>query len=158
MANHQHERRGAVVHNRRRLGTAEQREVMLEVRRPSAPRAAGQVKFQIVVVRGDGLEGLDHRRTERRPAEVSVDDNAGAIDERLNARRPERLEGRADALEHGVKVAHLFLRPQRGQFAADDGDDGRAGQAGDIAQGLEDFLHRRNIPQTNPWLHKVAHP
>ena len=87
MPKHEQQRRGTVVGDGGGFRAAEQREIMFEISRTAASLAAGQVKFEIVVTGGDGLERFDHGRTERRAPEVGVNNNARAVDDRLDAAR-----------------------------------------------------------------------
>ena len=82
---------------------------MFEISGAAAPLAAGQIEFEIVVVGGNGLKHLDHGGSERRAAQVGVNNNAGAVDHRLDTRVAERVERRADAREHAVEVGNVFF-------------------------------------------------
>ena len=92
MPQDEHERGGAIVHHGRCLGAAEQREIVLEVGRAMAAFAARQIVFEIGVIGSDRGERFDRRRAERCAAEVRVNDDAGAVDHRLNFRELQRID------------------------------------------------------------------
>ena len=144
MPKHEQQRRGTVVGDGGGFRAAEQREIMFQISRAPASLAAGQVKFEIVVTGGGGLERFDHGRAERRAPEVGVNNNARAVDDRLDARRAQGVKGGTDAIEHAVEFGNLFLRAQRSQFAADDGHDRWTRQI-NLAERLKDSFHGGNI-------------
>src|SRR5205814_8255386 len=109
MPKDEHQGRGAVVDDRRRFRAADEGQVVFEISGAAAPHAAGQIEFEIVVVGGNGLKHLDYGESERRAAQVGVDDDAGAVDHRLDTRVAEGVERRADAREHAVEVGNIFF-------------------------------------------------
>ena len=93
----------------------------------------------------DVAQRFEHARTERRAAEVGVDENAGAVDNRLNALRAECRERGANASDYSVEgdLGFRGVLAQFRQIAPDDGDDDGARQTG-VAELLEDLLNLRN--------------
>ena len=128
MAQDEHQRGRAIVGHGGRFRAAEQGEVVLEISRARAAFAAGEVEFEIVVIRRDGAECLNHRFAERRATQVGVHDDTGAVDDRLNAARAKSAERRADAGQHAVEGGNFLAGAESGQFPADDRDDRRTRQ------------------------------
>ena len=127
----QHQRRGVVVDDGRGFGAAQQRQAVLEIRRASAARSTRRGVFKVVVVRADGRERADDVGPERRPAEVGVDQNPGAVDHGADAGRAKVLQAGADRGEPGVDVGNApSLRPKGVQLAAHHVDDERTRQPG----------------------------
>src|SRR5206468_1014299 len=89
---------------------------------------------------------LDGGWTERRAAEIGVNKDAGAVDQRLYFRAAQIVERGADAGDDNVEVRNGFSRTQCRQFASGHSDDRRAGQLG-FAEGLQDFLDGGNGAQ-----------
>ncbi len=80
MAQNQDQRRGVVVHNGCAFRVTEQSEIVLEVSRAPAARAASEVVFEIVVLRADHGRRFDRLRCKRGAAEIGVNDDAGGVE------------------------------------------------------------------------------
>ena len=122
---------------------------MLQITRAAAAFAARKLVFQIVVIGSNGAEGFDRRGTQRRASEIGVDQNAGPVDERLNARRTQFVQRPANLGHDRRELGNLLFRAQRRQFPSNDGDHRWPRHSG-LADGLQDLLDRRNGAQI--WL------
>ena len=85
MPENQDERSGAIVDDRGRFRTAQQREIVFEIDGTMSAFTGREIVFEVVVVARNGAEGFDDRLAERRTTEVGVNDDAGAVDERLDS-------------------------------------------------------------------------
>ncbi len=85
MPQNEHQCGSVVVHDSGGVSPAQEREIVFEIGRAAAAFAAGQIVFEVVVVRADLRQRFDCGRAERSATEVSVDDDAGAVDDRLDA-------------------------------------------------------------------------
>ena len=81
--------------------------MVFEVGRPAAPAAGAEIVFQVAVVGAGIHERRDGRRGERRPAQVRVHQNAGAVDDRLEAGRTQTVNRATHHANDGGKVRHL---------------------------------------------------
>src|SRR6185503_16009023 len=73
MAQHEHERRGAIVYHRGGFGAAENGEIVFQVARATAALAASEIVFEVVVVRRQCPEGLLDGCPQWRTAEIGMD-------------------------------------------------------------------------------------
>ena len=141
MPQDQHQGGGVVVDDRGGFRLAQQREAVLQVSRATASCAAREAVFQVAVIRTDAGQRGHDIRTERGPAEIRVHENAGAVDDRLDAGPTDVEENRPDARNHAVEIGNGLLSPENLEFPAHDVEDHRARQSG-VAERVQDFVHR----------------
>ena len=113
MPQRQHERGGAIVDDCRRFGATKQGKTLFEIISPPAALPIVQIVFEIAIILRDRAERFEDLRTERRPAEVRMDDDSGAVDYGLNFRKPQIVDRRPYATDNGGKVRHILSGAHR---------------------------------------------
>jgi len=78
--------------------------------------------------------------------EVCVNDYTGPVDHRLNFRKLQRLDARANAVHNVAEVRDFLLRPQQPEFVSNNVNHNPARQIA-VADFTDNFLHGRNFPQ-----------
>src|SRR5438552_12875428 len=117
----------AIVHDRGGFGLAEDGEGALEVGATVAAIAAGQVELEIIIRGSDISKHFTGALRERRPAEIGVNDDASAVDHRLNPARAKFLDRGADKIDNRVELRDFAESTELGQFLADEIDNQRSG-------------------------------
>ncbi len=72
-----------------------------------------------------------------------MDQDAGAVDDRLNPGPAQNFERAAQALDQRLEVRNRLSSPQRRHLPADESNHSRARQTG-VAERLQDFFHGGN--------------
>src|SRR6188508_2151963 len=104
MAENENECGGAIVHNRGCLSPCQNGERRLEKAGALAPLAAVEIEFQIVVLAGYFPQRIADRERQRSAAEIRMNDDAGAIDDRLDAAARKTLQSPADTRRRILKL------------------------------------------------------
>ena len=121
LAQDEHERGGAIIYDRGRLGDAKFGEALFDVRSAFAAAAGGEVDFEVCVA-GIG------RRSDGGAAKIGMDDHASAVDDRLQSGQSETVESLPNGLGDSLSIRHFPGFTQGGEFGADGGNNQGAGQ------------------------------
>ncbi len=92
MANNEHEGGSAIVYDARAFGVTKRSERALQIIAAAAARAGIQIEFEIVVAASGCMERAQCFVGERNATEVSVNQNAGSVDDGLHAVAPKSLD------------------------------------------------------------------
>ena len=135
---------GAVVDHGGGFGFDEDGEGFFEEGSAFATLAGGEVDLEVAVIGGDVVDGLGGAVTEGGTAEIGVDEDAGAVEDGLEAGTFEDLEGGGDA--GGDVVAGEFFSGLEtfavgGEVALDEADDEGLGELGVFGELLREFFH-----------------
>ena len=137
---------GAVVDDGGGFGFDEDGEGFFEKGSAFAALASGEVDLEVAVVGGDIVDGLRGAVTEGGAAEVGVNENAGAVEDGLEAGAFEDLQGGGDAggdVFAGEFFAGLEAFAVGGEVALDEADDEGLGELGVFGELLGKFFHGR---------------
>ena len=98
--------------------------------------------FEIVIIRSDLRDETQRGGGERGPTEVRVDDNAGAVDDRLEPAAFEIVELVADLLHHLWQVRHVAFGATASELSPNEADNVGTGERRS-AEGLQHFFNCR---------------
>ena len=136
MTDDEDERGRAVVHDDSSFCLAEEGKRALEINAAVSTVAGGKIELQITI-RGGGIpERFACALRKWRSTEVGVNDNAGAVDHRLNSTRAKLLKRRLDKVDNCGELRDLALPTNLRQFLSDDIDNQQSGQIGPSWTGL----------------------
>src|SRR5260370_29977952 len=128
MTDDEDERGRAVVHDGGRFCLAEEGKRALEINAAATAVAGGEIELQIII-RGGGIpERFACALRKGRSTEVVVNDDAGAVDHRLNSTRAKLLDRGANKIDDCGELRDLALPTNLRQFLPDDIDKQRSGQ------------------------------
>src|SRR5712675_2540055 len=102
MLKYQNERAGIIIDDRRSLRAAQKREILFQIRGSATTSAIRESIFKIVVLRSDPRNRFHDGRAQWRTTEIRVHENAGSIDQRLETRCAQDLQGGTQAREDFV--------------------------------------------------------
>src|SRR4029077_4258468 len=100
----------------------------VEVNTTGAAVAGGEIEFQIIIGGSGVPERFACALRKRRSTEVGVNDDAGAVDHRLNSTRAKFLKRRLDEIDNCGEIRDLALPTNLPQFLSNDIDNQRSGQ------------------------------
>ena len=103
MAHDEDERGRAIVDHGGGFRAAEQSETLFQISGALSPGSGGEVVLEIVVAGADVRERAQRRGAERSPAEIGVENDAGAVDDRLQA-------SLGAAIERAAQIERRFVR------------------------------------------------
>ena len=122
------ERGRAVVYDSGRFPLSEECEGAFEVNTTGTAVAGGKIEFQIIIGGSGVPERFACALRKGRSTEVGVNDDAGAVDHRLNSTRAKFLKRRLDKIDNCGEIRDLALPTNLRQFLSNDIDNQRSGQ------------------------------
>lgn len=141
---------GAVVDDGGSFGFDKDSEGFFEEGSALAALAGGKVDLEVAVVGGNIVDSLSGTVTEGRAPEIGVDEDAGAVEDGLEAGAFEGFEGRGDA-GGDVLAGEFFSRLEAFavgcEVALDEANDEGLGQLGVFGKLLRKFFHGRESGQ-----------
>src|SRR6266446_7863551 len=100
MTDHEDQRGRAVVHDGGRFCLGEEGKRALEINAAATTVAGGKVELQIIIRGSDVAERFACALRKGRSAEIGMNDNASAVDHRLNSTRAKFLKRRLDKIDN----------------------------------------------------------
>src|SRR4029077_5123419 len=107
MLDDQDQRGCAIVYDRGGFRAAKNSEGVLDVIAAMTPLAGCQIVFEIRVTGAGFNQRANGLARERGASEICVNDNAGAVDHRLNSAGPERFERTPNKTDNRLEVRDL---------------------------------------------------
>jgi hypothetical protein len=141
MAKNQNQRARIIIHHRRGFRAAQEREILFQIRGAMATPSPGEPVFKIVVLHSDSGHRLHDSGPQRRTAKVRVNENAGAINHRLDAGCAQDLQCGTQLRENFFEGRYRSVFAQGSKFLPDCRYNGRMRQSR-IAQRLREFVNR----------------
>ena len=127
---------GAVVYYGRRFALAEKRERIFQERAAFPASARLEVGLEVVVVRGDFVHCADRGGAKRRATKIRMENDAGAIDERLEARSRQVARRCSDRGDDLVEFRRSSFRAKTSEMLPNELGNARSRQI-NVAQPLE---------------------
>ena len=118
----------AIVHDRGGLGLAKDSQSALQIGAAVAAITGFEIELYIIISGGDVSEDFPGALCQRRASEVCVNDNASAVDDRLNSARSKLLNCAANKIDNRARLGNFATPANLRQLAADKIDNQWSGQ------------------------------
>ena len=143
MMDDENERSRAIVHHAGGFGLTESRERTLKILAASATHTRVQIEFQIVIGAASFEQCVQGLRCERYASEIGVNNDAGAVDYRLQTAAPKPIERSVHSLDR--IPPELFRTASLCEFLSNRLNNQRAWQIGSRNL-FQHFADRWNLP------------
>src|ERR1700722_5807507 len=124
MSKNQNKRTRVIIHNRSSFRSAQQCEIVFRVRGAPAAPSLGESVLKIVVLRSDPGHRFHDSMPQWRATEIRVNENAGAIDHRLDAGCAQDSQRGTHERENVIEARYRSVFAQCGQFPSNGCYDG----------------------------------